>query len=605
MAPPTDGLSQTAVVQKIIDENAVVVFSKTTCPYCRKVKDLFRQLNVNTHVVELDTLSEGPAIQDALLQLTGQRTVPNVFIKRKHVGGCDATYAKHADGSLAKLLESVSNPVNADVDMDDANAAYDYDLVVIGGGSGGLACSKRAAELGAKVAVLDFVKPTPIGTTWGLGGTCVNVGCIPKKLMHTTAILGESIKDAVQYGWAAEPDKIAHDWGKMVQGVQDHIGGLNWGYKVALREKKVDYINALGSFVDRHTIKCVDRKGKEKIITARRSVIAVGGRPKYPEIPGAKEFGITSDDIFSLPEAPGKTLVVGASYVALECAGFLAGLGYDVTVMVRSIFLRGFDQEMAEKIVEYMAKHGVKFIRDSIPAKLEKTGEKEITVEYTNTGTHENHSGKWQTVLFAIGRDAVLQDLNLDTVGVTVKNGKIPAENEQTNIPNIYAIGDVLLGRLELTPVAIQAGRLLADRLYGGGKTQMDYRNIPTTVFTPIEYGAIGYPEEEAIAKFGADRIETYHTFFNPLEHTVAHREENVCYCKLVVDKGDNERVIGFHYLGPNAGEVTQGFALGFRLGATKADFDGIVGIHPTCAETFTTMTVTRSSGADIKAAGC
>lgn len=249
---------------------------------------------------------------------------------------------------------------------------YEYDLVVIGGGSGGLAASKEAARLGRKVAVCDFVTPTPIGTTWGLGGTCVNVGCIPKKLMHQAALLGGARQESASFGWPETEKKESVDWAKMVEGVQNHIGSLNWGYRVALRDKKVKYLNEYASFVDTHTLKTVNKKGVEKNVTAQNFIICTGGRPRYPDIPGAKEFGITSDDIFSLPYNPGKTLLVGASYISLECAGFLNGINPgSATVMVRSILLRGFDQQMANKVGAYMEEEGVNFINECVPYKLE------------------------------------------------------------------------------------------------------------------------------------------------------------------------------------------------------------------------------------------
>eukprot|EP00054_Salpingoeca_dolichothecata_P009398 m.53006 g.53006 ORF g.53006 m.53006 type:complete len:505 (+) comp18341_c0_seq1:186-1700(+) len=483
--------------------------------------------------------------------------------------------------------------------------AYNFDLVVIGGGSGGLACSKAAAGHGAKVAVCDFVKPSPQGTSWGLGGTCVNVGCIPKKLMHQAALLGHALEDAPKFGWQNE-EKAAHKWEQMVGNVQDHIGSLNWGYKTALRSAKVKYMNAYATFMDPHTLKTVNKRGQETIITARNFVIATGGRPRYPDIPGAKELGITSDDLFSLPHSPGKTLVVGASYVALECAGFLTSLGYDTTVMVRSILLRGFDQQMADKIGKFMESHGTKFIRSATPSKLEKRPDGKITVVFSGKDTEESED-VFDTVLFAIGRDPCV-NIGLEKAGVKLheKSSKITTnEADQTNIEHIYAIGDVSHGRLELTPTAIKAGELLAARLYGQSTKLMDYVNIPTTVFTPLEYGTIGYPEEQAIEKFGNDNIEVFHATFQPLEYTVAKREANACYVKLICDKSDSLRVVGFHLLGPNAGEATQGFGLAFKLGATKEHFDDLVGIHPTNAEVFTTLNITKSSGVDATKSNC
>eukprot|EP01137_Pigoraptor_chileana_P036228 Opistho-2@31435 len=587
-----------ALIKRHIADNKVAIFSKTTCPYCKKVKALFDSLGQQYGTIELDLIPDGPAVQATLEKVSGQRTVPNVFVGGTHVGGCDATLKANDEGTLAKLLgiEAVS---------------YEFDLVVIGGGSGGLACAKQAASHGKKVACLDFVTPTPIGTTWGLGGTCVNVGCIPKKLMHTAALHGEHLEDAKAYGWDVDKEKITHRWDAMVQGVQDHIGSLNWGYRVALRDKKVEYINGLGAFSDPHTVVATMRNGKTRTLTTASVVIAVGGRPKYPGIPGDTECCITSDDLFSLDHAPGKTLVVGASYVALECAGFLAAFGYDTTVMARSIFLRGFDQDIAERIVEYMGNHKTKFIRGAVPSKFEKIpyedGKTRIKATWVRSNGEEE-SDHYDTVILAIGRYPLTQQLGLDRAGVAVDavTGKIPADAaERTNVRHIYAIGDILLGRPELTPVAIQAGKLLADRLYAGKTTLTDYEKIPTTVFTPLEYGCIGLAEEDALKKYGEENIETYLMNFKPLEWTVAHREDNACYMKLICNKADEDRVVGLHVLAPNAGEITQGYAVGIRLGATKADFDATIGIHPTNSENFTTLSITRSSGEDATATGC
>nr|XP_054496263.1 thioredoxin reductase 3 isoform X3 [Agelaius phoeniceus] len=565
-----------------------------------KVKELFRSLRVDYYALELDVTEDGASIQQVLAELTNQRTVPNVFVNGTHIGGCDATYQAYKDGSLQKLLgdnQTITEP-------------YEYDLIIIGGGSGGLACSKEAAALGKKVMVLDYVVPTPLGTSWGLGGTCVNVGCIPKKLMHQAALLGQALQDSRKYGWQYE-EQVKHNWETMVEAVQNYIGSLNWGYRVSLREKSVTYLNSYGEFVEPHKIKATNRKGQITYHTAETFVLATGERPRYLGIPGDKEFCITSDDLFSLPYCPGKTLVVGASYVALECAGFLAGLGLDVTVMVRSILLRGFDQEMAEKVGAYMETHGVKFIRKFVPVQVEQLeqgmpGRLKVTAKSTEGS--ETLEEEYNTVLLAIGRDACTRNIGLQTIGVKIneKNGKVPVnDEEQTNVPYVYAIGDILDGKLELTPVAIQAGRLLAQRLYGGSSKKCDYINVPTTVFTPLEYGSCGYPEQKAIDEYGEQNLEVYHTLFWPLEWTVPGRDNNTCYAKVICNKQDNNRVIGLHVLGPNAGEVTQGFAAAIKCGLTKELLDETIGIHPTCAEVFTTMDITKSSGQDITQKGC
>ncbi|KAG8128101.1 putative Thioredoxin reductase 3-like protein [Naja naja] len=604
-------------VRSLISTHWVMIFSKSYCPFCRKVKDLFHTLGVEYSALELDKIDDGPSIQEVLLELTSQRTVPNVFINGNHIGGCDQTFQVYHNGTLQKLL---GNGKCEEME------SYDYDLIIIGGGSGGLACSKEAATLGKKVMVLDYVVPTPLGTTWakllcqmssqmyffektigqhisillpecmlctlgkkvmvldyvvptplgttwGLGGTCVNVGCIPKKLMHQAALLGQALQDSRRFGWEYDQQEV----------------------RVA-----------------------INRKGQETFYTAETFVIATGERPRYLGIPGDKEYCITSDDLFSLPYCPGRTLVVGASYVALECAGFLASLGLDVTVMVRSILLRGFDQEMAEKAGAYMETHGVKFIRKFVPIeasilqckiiKLEDGMPGKLKVIAKSTEGSQLIEGEYNTVLIAVGRDACTRTIGLDKIGVKMNenNGKIPVnDEEQTNVPYVYAIGDILEGKLELTPVAIQAGKLLARRLFGGSSVKCDYINVPTTVFTPLEYGCCGFPEEKAIELFGQENIEVYHTYFWPLEWTVPSRDNNTCYAKIICNKLNDNRVIGLHVLGPNAGEITQGFGAAMKCGITKELLDETIGIHPTSAEIFTTMEITKSSGKDISQSGC
>lgn len=244
---PKQGENVKEFVDKLAQTSHVVIFSKTTCPFCAKVKELFKTINQSYVTVELDQIDEGPAIRDYLFEKTGQKTVPNVYVKGTHLGGCDNTLRAHTEGRLAKLFEGEQ------VKEKEEEGTYDYDLVVIGGGSGGLACSKAAASYGAKVAVLDFVKPSPLGTTWGLGGTCVNVGCIPKKLMHQSALLGEGLHDSKEYGWQA-PETVQHSWETMRENIQNYIGSLNFNYRVQLRDKKVEYINGYGQFVDKHKL---------------------------------------------------------------------------------------------------------------------------------------------------------------------------------------------------------------------------------------------------------------------------------------------------------------------------------------------------------------
>jgi len=281
---------------------------------------------------------------------------------------------------------------------------------------------------------------------------------------------------------------------------------------------------------------------------------------------------------------------------------------------MRSIPLRGFDQQMAGQIVSYMKEEGVNFIEGASPTSIEQLDDGAKMVHWKLSDGTEG-SGKYDTVLFAVGRDVCTDQMGLENAGVVInpKNKKIPVVNEQTNVPHIYAIGDVIDGDslnppsalTELTPVAIQAGKLLAKRLYEDATKVMDYQKVATTVYTPLEYGCVGLSEDEAINLYGEERIEVYHAYYKPLEWTVPHRGDNACYTKLICSIDDNERVLGFHICGPNAGDITQGFAVAMKCGATKQDFDDTVGIHPTTAEEVTTLSVTKRSGESAERTGC
>ncbi|XP_052510908.1 thioredoxin reductase 2, mitochondrial isoform X1 [Budorcas taxicolor] len=464
-----------------------------------------------------------------------------------------------------------------------------------------------SAQLGKKVAVLDYVEPSPRGTRWGLGGTCVNVGCIPKKLMHQAALLGGMIRDAPHYGWRVA--QAPHDWATMADAVQNHVKSLNWGHRVQLQDRKVKYFNVKASFVDTHTVCGVSKGGEETLLSAEHIVIATGGRPRYPtHVEGALEYGITSDDLFWLKESPGKTLVVGASYVALECAGFLTGLGLDTTVMIRSVPLRAFDQQMALLVTEHMAGHGTRVLRGCAPERVEKLPGQQLRVTWVDLASDRKDAGTFDTVLWAIGRVPETASLNLEKAGVRTNpvTGKILVDaQEATSIPHIYAIGDVAEGRPELTPTAIMAGRLLAQRLSGRTSDLMDYSSVPTTVFTPLEYGCVGLSEEAAVARHGEEHVEVYHAFYKPLEFTVPQRDASQCYVKMVCLREPPQLVLGLHFLGPNAGEVTQGFALGIKCGASFQQVIRTVGIHPTCAEEVAKLRISKRSGLDPTVTGC
>lgn len=437
-----------------------------------------------------------------------------------------------------------------------------------------------------------------------------------------------------EFGWKNDNNdngnnKLVHNWNILRDNVQDHIRSLNFGYKVQLRDNNITYLNKLGKFISKHELEVTDKKGNKDIISASRFIVAVGGRPTLPECNGS-EYVITSDDLFMLPENPGKTCVIGAGYVALECAGFLTGLNQgEVTVLVRSMPLRGFDRDIVNKVTDYMTKQGTKIITGVTPTNITKIPmgtngslRDQFIVTYSN-----GESDTYDTVLSAIGRRADTSNLNFDTIGVKINpsNGKIIATNEQSTVSNIYAIGDVVDKTPELTPVAIMAGKLLAKRLsYGNIDSDntnntnntsnnnnnlkveyMNYKNVATAVFTPLEIGTVGYSEDDAIAVFGADAVDSYISAFTPLEHTLLHLEDNPCLVKVVVNINDNNKVLGMHIAAPNAGEIIQGFATGIKKGITYDELMTVVGIHPTIAEELVGVTVSKKSGASAEKAGC
>jgi thioredoxin reductase (NADPH) len=451
----------------------------------------------------------------------------------------------------------------------------------------------------------------------------VNRGCISKKLFHRAALLGEAMHTVSNFGWSDEDkdlkETLKMNWAVLRENIGKHVRSLNQGYITGLKEAKVQYANAYATFKDKYTVELTNPTAPTKTATARRFIVATGGRPRYPDIPGAKEHCITSDEIFALDKSPGHTLIVGARYIALETAGFLRGLGLEVTVLIRSKPLRGFDKDMANMIVRNLEAQGVQFKHRFIPTRVEplEGGGKRVFMKPHRPLTDKpSKEGKKEecceehmdvdTVMLAIGRVPNTCEIGLEKVGVLTdkKSCKILVYNERTTIPHIYALGDVMHGGLELTPVASKSGILLAKRLYGEGTEQMNYALVPTTVFTPVEYGSIGFTEEDAIEAFGEEHIEVFHSAFTPLEETLTHSKMDY-YCKIICNYLDNGRVIGFHYLGPNAGEVTQGFAAGMKMGMHKEEWDTVVGIHPCCAEELVTLRRTKRSGIDPVKTGC
>ncbi|WP_413167121.1 glutathione-disulfide reductase [Capilliphycus salinus ALCB114379] len=446
--------------------------------------------------------------------------------------------------------------------------AYDYDLFVIGAGSGGLASSKRAASYGAKVAIAenDLV-----------GGTCVIRGCVPKKLMVYASHFSHTYKDALGYGWSeVEP---SFDWKKLVDVVDKEVRRLSQLHISFLEKAGVELIQGYAKFIDPHTLEVGDRK-----VTADKILIATGGHPVKPEIPGI-EYTISSDDMFLLTEQPKRFAVWGGGYIGVEFASILNSLGSEVSQIIRRDYiLRGFDKDIRSNIQEGMSKHGVNFLTNTTIQKIEKTDE---GLKITLSDEQAEKPLIVDQLLCATGRKPNLGGLMLENAGVEVNNGAIAVTpDSQTSQPHIYAVGDCT-DRVNLTPVAIAEGRAFADTEYGHNPRFITYENIATAVFSQPEAATVGMSEEQAKAKFG-EEIKCYTVRFRPLFHSLTGSDEKV-FMKLVVET-NTDRVLGAHMVGKEAAELIQGVAIAVNMGATKKDFDNTMGIHPTSGEEFVTM---------------
>ncbi len=443
-----------------------------------------------------------------------------------------------------------------------------FDLIVIGGGSGGLAHAQRAAEYGASVAVVEYGP---------LGGTCVNVGCVPKKVMWYTAQHAHQFHHAADYGFDIEVG--GHDWAGLKSRRDAYIKRLNGIYSNNLDRKGVTYLAGSARFVDASTI---DVEGAE--YRAERIVVATGGKPIVPDIPGA-ELGITSDGFFELEERPRRVLIAGSGYVSVELAGVFNALGTDTHVIVRKEgVLRSFDKMLSAELMEAMRASGIRLDTGVIPKSAEQTADG--IVVHAEDG---RSFGPVDTLIWAVGRSPNTETLDAASAGVAMDEwGFIPTdEYQQTNVDNIFAIGDVT-GREALTPVAIAAGRRLADRLYGGMEGRhLEYRLIPTVIFSHPTIGTVGLTEDEARAEYGDD-IKVYQSAFTGMYYALGDDKQR-SVMKLIT-AGPDERVVGCHVIGDGADEMMQGFAVAMRMGATKSDFDDTVAIHPTSAEELVTM---------------
>jgi glutathione reductase (NADPH) len=442
---------------------------------------------------------------------------------------------------------------------------YDFDLFTIGAGSGGVAGSRRAASYGARVAICEAGR---------VGGTCVLRGCVPKKLLVYGSHFAEEFEDARGFGWTIGEHHV--DWGKLIETKNRELDRLNGIYVRMLRDAGARLIEGYAKIVDAHTVEVNGTRYSAKYI-----LIATGSHPVRPEIPGA-ELGISSDEALDLPFVPRRVLVVGGGYIAVEFAGIWRNAGAEVTVAVRGDnVLRGFDNDIRESVADGMTKRGIRILRETIVRSIERC-EGGLSVRLAGGDLLET-----DVVLFATGRSPNSENLGLEQAGVSVDADKaIQVDSfSRTNVPNIYAVGDVT-NRINLTPVAIAEARAVAEMLFHDNPLEMSHENVPSAVFCQPPVGSVGLSEAKARAKYG--KIDVYRARFRPMKHTLTGRDERTMM-KLVVDRA-SQKVVGAHMVGADAPEIIQGLAIAVSCGATKAQFDRTVGIHPTAAEEFVTM---------------
>lgn len=446
----------------------------------------------------------------------------------------------------------------------------EYDYIVIGGGSGGIASANRAAMHGAKVILFEGKE---------VGGTCVNVGCVPKKVMWYGAQVAETLhRYAGEYGFDVTINKF--DFAKLKANRQAYIDRIHGSYERGFDSNGVERVYEYARFVDPHTVEVAGER-----YTAPHILIATGGHALYPNIPGS-EYGITSDGFFELDEVPKRTAVIGAGYISVEVAGVLNALGSDTHLFVRKERpLRTFDQDIVDVLVDEMAKSGPTLHTHANATEVVKNADDSLTISFDN--------GETITVdclIWAIGRAANTSGFGLEKTGVklTEKGTIYSDEFENTSVPGIYALGDVT-GKLDLTPVAVKAGRQLSERLFNNkADAKLDYTDVATVVFSHPVIGSVGLTEEKAIAKYGAENIKIYKSSFTPM-YTALGDNRQPSTMKLVT-LGEDEKIIGLHGIGYGVDEMIQGFSVAIKMGATKADFDNTVAIHPTGSEEFVTM---------------
>ncbi|KAG6024929.1 GTP-binding protein gtr1 [Claviceps sp. Clav32 group G5] len=462
----------------------------------------------------------------------------------------------------------------------------EIDYLVLGGGSGGLGSARMASsKFGAKALVVEASR---------LGGTCVNVGCVPKKVTYNAAAIAETIHDAKAYGFSVE-QTAPFDWTTFKNKRDAYIKRLNGIYERNLSNDKVEYLHGWGRFVSKNQVEVTQDDGSKVLVNAKKILLAVGGRPTAPpSIPGA-ELGMNSDGFFDIDKQPKKVAIVGAGYIAVEFAGMFNALGTETHLFIRhKTFLRNFDPMIQESVTKEYERLGVHVHKESQASKIEKGADGKLTVTYKDAQGNESSVPDVDHLIWAVGRVPETDKIGLKEIGVKTneKGYVVVDEYQNSSVDNIYALGDVT-GQVELTPVAIAAGRKLAHRLFGPAEfstLKLDYSNIPSVVFSHPEVGSIGLTEPQAIEKFGKDNIKVYKTSFTAMYYAMMEPEQKGPTSYKLIVTGPEEKIVGLHIMGLGSGEMLQGFGVAIKMGATKADFDSCVAIHPTSAEELVTL---------------
>ncbi|KAF6205646.1 hypothetical protein GE061_019819 [Apolygus lucorum] len=699
--------NETEYLNGIINKYDFMIFVKSDCPYSFKLKQLLDTRGIEHHELYLDNHINGPRLQAKLTEMTGGKSIPYVYVKRKYIGG----YMQTAELISSGLLDAAAKGIDI--------SQLEFDLVVIGGGTSGIAAALEAAKLGKKVALCDSVQPTRHGTTWGLGGSPGGSGSIAKDVFHRASLLPHDFTDARFFGWDSKPPEEYH-WANLSKALEEHHKSVSWVHRKNLREVGVQYINGWARFKDNHTVTVTDPENHEKDITARSFIIATGSRHRPLEVKGEEENTLSVEDLLSLQTfSARRALVIGSCKDGLEIAGILSGLKVDTSVIVRRKILPGGDSCVVERLKKFLEAQGVKFIENvtvlsfiktgdniraegkrlqsemyqkpmefsqrklselgsrkspppkDVPAEpsreptqetvtqpsdkteTAKTPENNDSANKTPAGDQKNDQNKkddeklasgsgepgkkdteginngeervdkegsktnnnedsgdylddFQVVVVAAGRRPNVADLGLQNLDIKLDRGTckiIVNAFDQTSVENIFAVGQVANAmNADVQAVAKKAAQLLARRMFSMSSTKMEYRKVPMLILTPVEYAYIGDTEETAKKIHG--KIEVYHNIFTTAKSSLPNRFDNRSYVKLICGPrvpNVGSQVLGIHLLAPNAGEVLQGFVTAFdNCSLTKEQLDEMVGLHPTVAEIFSDLQITKASGAEI-----